>query len=310
MLPRAHRLGFAFALGALAVGWGNPAWAARPVTYVWLFASDGSDAKEIAEKVTDEFEVALLDAGCVSLVERREIKKLFDHQKNELAITSTSSLADTDRDELRARKADSMVFGKITEDFESGHIRIEVKLQTMAGETLAGKRVLLTKGKRLDAVERESMMQKLADDLCRSVGKALGQEPTAGTETAPDADPLAARTAELARNDEAAVLLLDQAARGKVATGTVRTFYFSGERNVPLHFSMTAKGSCNFDFMILDTQDKALISPTSGSAYSPDAKEVGFTPPRNGSYKAVVKATSGFGDFTLLLRRLEDVSIP
>lgn len=305
MLPRARCLGWFLALLCLVAGSTPAAWAARPVTYVWLFASDGPDAKEIAEKVTDEFEVALLDAGCVSLLERREIKTLLDHQLNEATILSTSSLGAAERKELQARRADSVVFGKITEDFESGHIRIEVKLQTLTSETIAGKRVLLTKGKRLDAVERESMMQKLANDLCLSVGKAFGQAPTPGVETPAGSDPLAARTAELAGNDGAQVLLLEQVAKGKLATGTVKEFYFSGVKNDPLHFAIAIKGSYLIIFKIFDSQGRELAE---GSTYS--TKEVGFTPPRDGSYRAQVSASGGFGDFSILMRRLEDVPSP
>lgn len=305
MLPRARCLGWFLALLCLVAGSTPAAWAARPVTYVWLFASDGPDAKEIAEKVTDEFEVALLDAGCVSLLERREIKTLLDHQLNEATILSTSSLGAAERKELQARRADSVVFGKITEDFESGHIRIEVKLQTLTSETIAGKRVLLTKGKRLDAVERESMMQKLANDLCLSVGKAFGQAPTPGTETPAGADPLAARTAELAANDGAGVLLLEEAAKGKLATGTVRAFYFSGKKNEPLHFTIVAKGNYSIAFKVFDNQGKELAER---NVY--DSSQVGFTPPRDGSYKAQVTGFNGFGDFSILMRRLDDVPSP
>src|SRR5436305_1503252 len=148
---------------------GSVAGATPHSTYIWLFTSEADDAKNLAKMVTEEFEESLLKAGCLRVIERRELPRLLAHQEQEKRISNANSLDSTSRRELTTKSADSVVFGTITDDLEGGQFKVAATLQTLAGEILADPSVRITRGKRFDAEERELRMGELASKLCSSL---------------------------------------------------------------------------------------------------------------------------------------------
>ncbi len=142
----------------------------RPPTYVWLFSAMGAEAGSLTDTVTEEFEEAFVKAGCVPIVQRRNLPDLQSHQKQEQQIEGTDFLSPRQRRVLSTASADAVVFGKITDDVEGGQVKVAVTLETLSGVTLANTSVRISRGKRLDAEERERQMEELASEVCNALG--------------------------------------------------------------------------------------------------------------------------------------------
>jgi len=168
--PRTWRIATAVVLGLLIGASARRAAGEPPPTYVWLFSATGAEAESLAGTVTEEFEEALVKAGCLPIVERRKLPDLQSHQKQEQRIAGANSLSPGDRSVLSTARADAVVFGKITDDIQGGQVKIAVTLETLAGVTLANTSVRISRGKRLVAEERERRMADLASDVCNVVG--------------------------------------------------------------------------------------------------------------------------------------------
>jgi hypothetical protein len=120
--------------------------------------------------VTEEFEEAFVKAGCLPIVQRRNLPELQSHQKQEERIEGADSLSPRQRRLLSTASADAVVFGKITDDVQGGQVKIAVTLETLSGVTMANTSVRISRGKRLDAEERERRMAELASEVCSALG--------------------------------------------------------------------------------------------------------------------------------------------
>lgn len=171
MLPLTWLRIAAFAgLGLLSGAIAGRATETRPSTYVWLFNTSGADAESLADSVTEEFEEALVKAGCLPIVRRRNLPELESHQKQEARIAGADSMSQIQRRLLSTASADAVVFGKITDDVQGGQVKIAVILETLSGNTLANTSVRINRGKRFDAEERERRMAELASEVCGALG--------------------------------------------------------------------------------------------------------------------------------------------
>jgi hypothetical protein len=157
--------GFGLLAGAVAGRAGE-----RPPTYVWLFSATGAEVESLTDTVTEEFEEAFVKAGCLPVVQRRNLPELQSHQKQEERIEGADSLSPRQRRLLSTASADAVVFGKITDDVQGGQVKIAVTLETLSGVTMANTSVRISRGKRLDAEERERRMAELATEVCGALG--------------------------------------------------------------------------------------------------------------------------------------------
>src|SRR6185295_868364 len=158
---KAWRIAAVAGLGLLMGAIASRAAGERPPAYVWLFSATGADAESLADAVTEEFEEALVKAGCLPIVQRRNLPELESHQKQEARIAGADSLSQLQRRLLSTARADAVVFGKITDDVQGGQVKIAVILETLSGVTLANTSVRINRGKRFDAEERERRMTEL-----------------------------------------------------------------------------------------------------------------------------------------------------
>jgi len=200
MLPlKWWRIAAIAGLGLLAGAAASRAAGERSPTYVWLFSATGAEVESLAEPVTEEFEEAVVKTGCLPIVERRNLPDLQSHQKQEERIEGADSLSPRQRRLLSTASADAVVFGKITDDVQGGQVKIAVTLETLAGVTLANTSVRISRGKRLDAEERERRMADLATEVCSALGfkkkdsVANGGHQDSGPGSAPEDATLTAR---------------------------------------------------------------------------------------------------------------------
>lgn len=203
MLPLTwRRIAAVAGLGLLASAVAGRAAEERSPTYVWLFSGAGADAESLANSVTEEFEEALVKAGCLPIVRRRNLPELESHQKQEARIAGADSLSQLQRRLLSTARADAVVFGKITDDVQGGQVKIAVILETLSGTILANTSVRINRGKRFDAEERERRMAELASEVCGALGAThngseAGQPPSQSRGPSPPAE----RTCSTLRND-------------------------------------------------------------------------------------------------------------
>jgi hypothetical protein len=171
MLPtKWWRIAAIAGIGLLAGAAAGQAAGERPPTYVWLFHSMGAEVENLTDAVTEEFEEALVKAGCLPIVQRRNLPDLQSHQKQEERTIGADYLSPRQRRLLSTASADAVVFGKITDDIQGGQVKISVSLETLSGVTLANTSVRISRGKRLDADERERRMADLASEVCGALG--------------------------------------------------------------------------------------------------------------------------------------------
>lgn len=167
---KSWRIASVAGLGLLAGAAAGRAAGERPPTYVWLFSATGAEVESLTDTVTEEFEEALVKAGCLPIVQRRNLPELQSHQKQEERIEGADSLSPGQRRLLSTASANAVVFGKITDDIQGGQVKIAVTLETLSGAILANTSVRISRGKRLDADERERRMAELASEVCSALG--------------------------------------------------------------------------------------------------------------------------------------------
>jgi hypothetical protein len=174
----------------------------RPPTYVWLFSATGAEVESLSDTVTEEFEEALVKAGCLPIVQRRNLPELQSHQKQEERIEGADSLSPGQRRLLSTASANAVVFGKITDDIQGGQVKIAVTLETLSGAILANTSVRISRGKRLDADERERRMAELASEVCSALGSTKNGFETSGhPPQPPPLQPSAKQTCSTLRDD-------------------------------------------------------------------------------------------------------------
>lgn len=122
---------------------------------------------------TQEFEEALFEAGCFSIMERREYARLMRQKDNEKAIMSIEGITDMSLGEFKALHAEAMIFGEVYDDVESGELKIRVEVTNLHGEKLQVQGVRMSRGKSHDAESRELLMQELAHSLCQKAPVSL-----------------------------------------------------------------------------------------------------------------------------------------
>ncbi len=196
------RIGVVAGLGLLAGAAAGRAAGERPPTYVWLFSATGEGAESLTGSVTEEFEEALVKAGCLPIVERRNLPDLQSHQKQEERIEGANSLSPRQRRVLSTASADAVIFGKLTDDVQGGQVKIAVTLEILSGVTLANTSVRFSRGKRFDAEERERRMAELASEVCGALGsKKKGSEASEPPPQPPGPQPRSNRTCSTLRAD-------------------------------------------------------------------------------------------------------------
>ncbi|GAK50697.1 hypothetical protein U14_01930 [Candidatus Moduliflexus flocculans] len=134
--------------------------------YVWDFGTRNGEKNELTDNFTVEFEDALIQANCYSVLERRNYDRLMSQKDNERAIMTVEGISDYSLQNLQVLEANAVIFGEVYDDVQSGEIKITALVQAFDGQKLTTKSVKLSRGKRLDMGSREESMQELARLLC------------------------------------------------------------------------------------------------------------------------------------------------
>ncbi len=123
----------------------------------------------LRKRFTSAFEEALLNEGCIHVLERRAYDRVIAHKDNERIVASVSGIPEEDLDSLKAHSANAVLFGEVHDDFDSGEVKVSVTLQAFTGEKILSESVRFSRGKRHDAESREKAMEELASDVCSAL---------------------------------------------------------------------------------------------------------------------------------------------
>jgi len=139
--------------------------------YIWKFSTQDSKLEQYLDALTREFELALSQQKCVSLVTRRQLDRNLFHGQSEEGIQTISGISDEVTRALKTQEATGVIFGEVISDKVSGHIRIQVVLEDFSSEIIGMSRALINRGQIFDAETRESHMVNTATDLCKQLPK-------------------------------------------------------------------------------------------------------------------------------------------
>lgn len=134
--------------------------------YVWRFTADKANLDGLADKLTGEFEEALVKSRCFLVLERRDYAALARRAENEKMIGILPELSSQSQTELRIARAQIVVFGKIVHDVESGEFKVTVSFQRFDSTKQSVESIRIKQGVINDAESREQAMKYLVNKIC------------------------------------------------------------------------------------------------------------------------------------------------
>ena len=140
---------------------------AKPKVYVVDFATRDLEKNTQTANFTRDFEQALVQAGCYTVLESREFSRLLTELDRERAIADVADLSKSALDGLKTEQAEMVVFGEVFDDVDSGQVNVTVTFQKFDRTKALIKSTLLARGKVNDAASRQEAMAALAGGLCQ-----------------------------------------------------------------------------------------------------------------------------------------------
>jgi hypothetical protein len=133
------------------------------IVYAWEFTTSNNEINSLTKSFTNEFEEELIQSKIFTVLERRNFNKLLSHKDNERAILKIEDIPTNTLDSLKFKQANSVIFGEVFDDIESGQVKITATLQKFDGTSVSKNSVDLSRGKRFDAESRREKMKELVE---------------------------------------------------------------------------------------------------------------------------------------------------
>lgn len=134
--------------------------------YVWDFVDNKGQRTDLTDRLTSEFEVALNQAKCYQVLERRRFDEVLKHIKNEKVIADLNDISKSSQGEIKKfTNAQIVVFGKIDDDVASGEYKISVTFQNFDSSKEV-KSIRIRRGRIQDSESRENAMKELVKEIC------------------------------------------------------------------------------------------------------------------------------------------------
>jgi hypothetical protein len=160
--------------------------------YVVPFDASPSISAQVATSVTSDIETALVSAGCVDVLERRNLDQLVQQVRNERRLSTIRDFGTDGIAQLRRQGATGVLFGEIDDDVNSGEIIVRGKIESFDSTILWTSDVSFTRGLLNDRTTRVNAAKHLLDSVCRGFGNprsANGAEPSGGVDPRPPIAP-------------------------------------------------------------------------------------------------------------------------
>ena len=143
---------------------------------VWDFAYRNGTTDDITRNLTYEFEEALTKPGKFKILDRRTFARLQAVIDNEKALRQTGRVSSTTISSLRGLGADTVVFGDVFDDIDSGEISITATFQDFQGAKILIRSVQMPRGRVRDASSRREAVTSLVDAI---IGTSTSTQTTA-----------------------------------------------------------------------------------------------------------------------------------
>jgi len=145
---------------------------ALSVAYVWDFTTPNLQEDDLTRRITNEFNVALVNnARCFTVVDRRNHNQIKSHIKNEQMISHI------DPNIVRFLQADALIVGTIDDDNTSGQVNITVEVKDFKSKILTAANTRLLKLEIYNPEIREKKMKELAANICEKICKEIAIDP-------------------------------------------------------------------------------------------------------------------------------------
>lgn len=135
------------------------------IVYVWEFTTRDGKTDEVTTSLTEEFEEAITQSECCTILQRRYYSRLFEQKKNENAIMNLESLPKSALDGLTSLEANTVVFGEVYDDTNSGQVKISINFESFKGIILNKASTYIPKYALADPSKREEAVKKLTMEM-------------------------------------------------------------------------------------------------------------------------------------------------
>jgi hypothetical protein len=132
--------------------------------YVWDFATRNGTRNEVTRQLTVEFEEKLTQKNFCRVLERRNYARLIAQKDNEKAVLRLEGISKATVDTLKANDANTVVFGEVYDDINSGSFKVSITLQNF-DNTKNVWSVHIPRGVINDAGSREKAMEELVKTM-------------------------------------------------------------------------------------------------------------------------------------------------
>ena len=136
-----------------------------PNVYVWDFSTRDGEVNELTRNLTEEFEEALIQSDCCTVLQRRRFSRILSQKQNEDGVASLVRVVDEQSKNRRVLEARVVIFGEVVDDVESGQVRVSVNLEGFSGKIVSKESTHFARGKRIDPESRLAAMTTLVESL-------------------------------------------------------------------------------------------------------------------------------------------------
>lgn len=134
--------------------------------YVWDFKTSDNTIKKYAEKFTDDFETELIKLDKYTVLQRRNHNLVLAHRNMENAISNIKNLPNKTVDKLKTIRAETVVFGELIDDDDSGVYEVTVLFQNLDnGEISKKESIIVEKALIKSNSHRKEYMKRLIKKL-------------------------------------------------------------------------------------------------------------------------------------------------
>lgn len=152
-------------IAVLSLFLANAVYSQENKIYVWDFADRNGQRSDLTTSLTDEFEEALQFTECCKILQRRDYARLFSQRENEVGIIGIQNIPTEQKDRLKDLRAESVVFGEVFDDTNSGQFKISVSVEDFSGEILRSASVYMAKYNINNPQKRIEAVKELVDKL-------------------------------------------------------------------------------------------------------------------------------------------------
>jgi hypothetical protein len=146
----------------------NPIFSQNPssfTVYVWEFATREGEENDYTLSFTEEFEEALIQSECCTILQRRYYSRLLEQKQNEERINNAKEIPGEVKNQLKLLDGNTVVFGEVYDDNNSGQVKITVNFESFTGEILKKASTYLPKFALPDPLKREEAVKKLIAEI-------------------------------------------------------------------------------------------------------------------------------------------------